>query len=237
VKERREGRVGTVSGLALLAGGTALAAAFGGDHQSVSATILLGTLTVGLGHSLIEEMRRQARRASARWSRKDTANAVLLGVWAEAALLLSILGFDTAPTRGLGLALAVAYAACCGYFVTERRRTLSALTPTPAGPAPQTPAPQTPASSQTPADSEESEHLPTIAEGNAFSPPDEASASRDIDGTVVRRRHPGSAGHAPTAGHGPITRSHAAGHLSTMPAHSHPAAFRGPVGVRSEARR
>ncbi|MGK5679935.1 hypothetical protein [Actinoplanes sp. URMC 104] len=114
--------MGTVSGLALLAGGTAMAASVGGDHRSVSATLLLGTLTLALGHSLLDEIKRQARRASMGWTRGDTINAVLLGVWAEAALLLSILVLDSLPTRAVGLALAVAYTACCAYFVTERRR-------------------------------------------------------------------------------------------------------------------
>ncbi|MBL7260805.1 hypothetical protein [Paractinoplanes lichenicola] len=130
MKERREGRVGTVSGLALLAGGTALAASVGGDHQSLSATLLLGTLTLGLGHSLLDEIKRQARRASNGWSRSDTTNAVLLGVWAEFALIASILVLNTSATRAVGLVLAVSYAAACGYFVTERRRSIAAASPT-----------------------------------------------------------------------------------------------------------
>ncbi|MCY1143934.1 hypothetical protein OWR29_38555 [Actinoplanes sp. Pm04-4] len=120
--------MGTVSGLALLAGGTALAATVGGDHQSLSATLLLGGLTLGLGHSLIEEIKRQARRESAGWTRKDTTNAVLLGLWSELALIMSILLLDTVPTRAVGLALAVAYAGACGYFVTERRRAAAVMT-------------------------------------------------------------------------------------------------------------
>jgi hypothetical protein len=127
--------VGTVSGLALLAGGTALAATVGGDHQSLSATLLLGGLTLGLGHSLIEEIKRQARRESTGWTRKDTTNAVLLGLWSELALIMSILLLNTVPTRAVGLALAVAYAGACGYFVTERRRATAAVAtqPTTAG--------------------------------------------------------------------------------------------------------
>ncbi len=128
MEERRKARVGTVSGLALLAGGTAMAASVGGEVHSAFATLLLGALTLGLGHSLVDEIKRQARRGTQRWSREDTTNAVLLGIWAEAALVMSILVLDTLPTRAVGLALAVAYAASCGYFVTERRREIAAHT-------------------------------------------------------------------------------------------------------------
>jgi len=106
-----------------------MAASVGGDHQSLSATLLLGVLALVLGHSLIEEIKRQARRASPGWTRKDTTNAVLLGVWTEMALVVSILLLDTVPTRAVGLALAASYAAACGYFVTERRRAIAASTP------------------------------------------------------------------------------------------------------------
>ncbi|MEV4350850.1 hypothetical protein AB0J83_40865 [Actinoplanes sp. NPDC049596] len=113
--------MGTVSGLALLAGGTAMVAASGGGTHSVFATFLLAVLTAGLGHSLAVEIKRQARRGRpARWSRSDTVNAVLLGLWAELALDMSIL--QTGSERLVGLGLAVAYAAACVYFVTERRR-------------------------------------------------------------------------------------------------------------------
>ncbi|WP_250031911.1 hypothetical protein [Paractinoplanes maris] len=172
MRERREGRVGTVSGLALLAGGTALAACVGGDHQSLSATLLLGTLTIGLGHSLIEEIKRQARRTSNGWTREDTTNAVLLGVWAELALLMTILVVGTTPTRAVGLALAVAYGAACGYFVTERRRTIAAATPV---------QDEVVAVAVT-------ERAPTTVEMDV------------IDAGFPQRRHPGHSGHAPTAG-------------------------------------
>jgi hypothetical protein len=102
-----------------------MAASVGGDHQSLSASLLLGVLALVLGHSLIEEIKRQARRAAAGWTRKDTTNAVLLGLWTELALVVSILLLDTVPTRAVGLALAASYAAACGYFVTERRRAIA----------------------------------------------------------------------------------------------------------------
>jgi hypothetical protein len=104
-----------------------MAASVGGEHHSLSATLLLGVLALVLGHSLIEEIKRQARRASAGWTRKDTTNAVLLGLWTELALAVSILLLDTVPTRAVGLALAASYAAACGYFVTERRRAIATV--------------------------------------------------------------------------------------------------------------
>jgi hypothetical protein len=123
VEERRIARVGTVSGLALLAGGTAVAAASGGGEQSVFATVLLGLLTAGLGHALSVEIKRQAhRRHPPRWSRTDTVNTVLLGAWAELSLMMAIL--DLGPGRIVCLALALAYAAACGHFVIERRRAI-----------------------------------------------------------------------------------------------------------------
>ncbi|WP_205650557.1 hypothetical protein [Actinoplanes solisilvae] len=260
-----------------------MSAAVGGDHQSLSATLLLGTLTLGLGHSLIEEMKRQARRAQSRWTREDTTNAVLLGVWAEVALLTSILVFDTWPTRGLGLVLAVAYIACCAFFVTERRRTLAAQTPPPhepaaaercatetariatgsntrdttetpgtqnAAPTPSTQNTTAPPSTQNttaPPSGQDTAARPSTqnatARPNAQDPTARPSADDTAaDGAVLRRRHQG---HAPTAGHGPMTRSHAAGHNSTLPAHSHPASLPSPAtfttgraaAIRSEAPR
>jgi hypothetical protein len=50
-EERRGGHIGTISGLALLVGCTAPAAVAGG-HHSIFATLLLGLLATGLGHSL-----------------------------------------------------------------------------------------------------------------------------------------------------------------------------------------
>jgi hypothetical protein len=126
VEERRNARIGTVSGLALLAGGTAVAAVAGGAH-SVFATILLGLLAIGMGHSLLVEIRRQAhRRTPGGWGRADTINAVLLGCWAEAALILTILDAGTVPVRAVGGLLAAGYGGSCVYFVTERRRALAA---------------------------------------------------------------------------------------------------------------
>ena len=125
MEERRSARIGTVSGLALLAGGTAVAAVAGGAH-SVFATILLGLLAVGMGHSLLVEIRRQARRRTpGGWCRADTVNLALLACWAEAALVLTIEGGPVA-LRLVGALLAGGYAASCGYFVTERRRSIAA---------------------------------------------------------------------------------------------------------------
>ncbi|GAA2651314.1 hypothetical protein Adu01nite_66530 [Paractinoplanes durhamensis] len=126
MEERRSARIGTVSGLALLAGGTAVAAVAGGAH-SVFATVLLGLLAIGMGHSLLVEIRRQARRMTRQWARTDTINAILLGCWAEAALILTILEAGPVPVRAVGGVLAAAYAGSCVYFVTERRRAIAAL--------------------------------------------------------------------------------------------------------------
>jgi hypothetical protein len=120
--------VGTVSGLALLAGGTAVAAVAGGAH-SVFATILLTMLALGMGHALLDEIRRQARRRSAPvWARRDTLNAVLLGAWASGALIVSVLA-AAAPVavRTVGLTLSLAYALSCAHFVLERRRTIAVV--------------------------------------------------------------------------------------------------------------
>jgi len=128
VGERRSARVGTVSGLALLAGGTAIAAVAGGAH-SIFATILLGMLTVGMGHALLEEIRRQARRSMAGWAARDTINAVLLAAWAAGALITTVLAVTPASVRVVGLGLSLGYALSCAYFVLERRRTLTATPP------------------------------------------------------------------------------------------------------------
>jgi hypothetical protein len=128
VEERRTARVGTVSGLALLAGGTAVAAVAGGAH-SIFATLLLGLLALGLSHSLLVEIQRQARRRSPGWARHDTLNAVLLAVWAEVALISTIEVTGPSLVRAVGLILALGYAAGCGYFVTQRRRAISAVSP------------------------------------------------------------------------------------------------------------
>jgi hypothetical protein len=125
VEERRAARIGTVSGLALLGGGTAVAAV-AGSARSVFATVLLGLLAVGMGHALLDEIRRQARRRSAAgWAAHDTANMVLLAGWAGAALIITILAVAPATVRAVGLALSLGYAASCAYFVFERRRAIT----------------------------------------------------------------------------------------------------------------
>jgi hypothetical protein len=131
VEERRSARIGTVSGLALLAGGTAVAAVAGGGH-SIFATILLGLLALGMGHALLDEIRRQTERRIPRWVRQDWVNAILLGCWAEAALLATILVTDPAPVRGVLAALTAGYAGACLYFVTLRRRAIASIPQSPA---------------------------------------------------------------------------------------------------------
>jgi hypothetical protein len=124
VEERRTARTGTVSGLALLTGGTAVAALAGG-HHSIFATILLGLLTLGMGHALLDEIRRQARRGpAAGWAVQDTLNTALLAGWALTALIASALTATPANVRAVCAALAIGYAVTCGYFVAERRRTI-----------------------------------------------------------------------------------------------------------------
>lgn len=124
VEERRAARVGTVSGLALLVGGTAAAAVTGGTH-SVFATIMLGLLTAGMGHALLDEIRRQARRGSAHgWARHDTVNTLLLASWSVGALVAAGLLVAPVAVRAVGLTLSLGYAVSCAYFVIERRRTI-----------------------------------------------------------------------------------------------------------------
>ncbi len=149
VEERRSARVGTVSGLALLAGGTTIAAVANASSSPFAAG-LLGLLTVGLGHSLTVEIRRQAHRGAAGgWGLADTINAVLLGGWAEVALSATIMMHGSTEVWVVGLALSLAYAAACGYFVTQRRRAIaaqsrSAATASPAGSPAGSPAPVEP---------------------------------------------------------------------------------------------
>ena len=117
-----------MSGLALLAGGTGIAAVAGGAH-SIFATILLGMLAVGMGHALLDEIRRQARRRSATgWARHDTANTVLLASWAAGALTATVLAVAPTSVRAVGLTLSLGYALSCAYFVFERRRTITTST-------------------------------------------------------------------------------------------------------------
>jgi hypothetical protein len=122
VEERRAARIGTVSGLALLLGGTAIAAAAGGA-RSVFATILLGLLALGMAHALLDEIRRQAgRRSAGGWAAHDTANTALLAIWSVGALSAAVLAVGA-----VGLILSLGYAVSCAYFVRERRRTISDL--------------------------------------------------------------------------------------------------------------
>ncbi|MFC7528978.1 hypothetical protein [Actinoplanes sp. GCM10030250] len=139
MEDRRRARIGTVSGLALLTGATALVAV-GGGHHSVFATLLLGLLAAVMAHALVIEIQRQARRRSqVVWVRHDTVNTVLLSSWSLGATAL--VPFASRPVQLLGLLLAVGYAAACAYFVVERRRAVS---------APVLPAPSPPAESPTP---------------------------------------------------------------------------------------
>ncbi|MEV4705663.1 hypothetical protein [Actinoplanes sp. NPDC049316] len=124
MEERRSARVGTVSGLALLTGGTAIAAVAGGAH-SVFATVLLGFLALGMGHALLTEIHRQARRRTARWTVQDTANATLLAVWSVAALGVALAAVAPPRVRAVGLLLTFGYALSSAYFVTQRRRSIS----------------------------------------------------------------------------------------------------------------
>ena len=129
MEERRRGRIGTVNALALLAGGTAVTAAAEGA-RSVFATLLLGMLTVGMAHALLDEIRRQARRRSVPgWAVHDTVNTALLATWVAGALGTAALPLLPAAVRVTGLALAAGYALSCAYFVIERRRTITAMVP------------------------------------------------------------------------------------------------------------
>lgn len=138
MEERRGARIGTVSGLALLTGSTAVAAAAGGAH-SIFATILLGMLAIGMGHALLDEIRRQARRRSRTgWVGRDTANAVLLATWSAGALITTVLAVHPAAVQAVGLVLSLGYALCCGYFVMERRRAVAASAPVTSAPGSRT---------------------------------------------------------------------------------------------------
>jgi hypothetical protein len=144
VKERRKARVGTISGLALLAGATAVAAIGGGRHSAFT-TGALGLLAVALGHSLLDEIRRQARRESAGgWAAQDTINTVLLSGWAVAALVLTVAVDVPVRVRAVAATLFLGYALTCVVFVRLRRHTVASL-PTP-------PTPVASAASPTPAD-------------------------------------------------------------------------------------
>jgi hypothetical protein len=135
VEERRTARIGTVSGLALLAGATALVAATRGTH-SVLAGGLLWLLALGMAHALLDEINRQARRRSAGgWTRPDTVNAVLLACWSAAALTAAALIPAPATARVVSLVLAAGYALSCAYFVVARRRTVNGSAPSTGSPS------------------------------------------------------------------------------------------------------
>jgi hypothetical protein len=138
MRERRGARIGTVSGLALLVGGTAVAAVAGGTH-SIFATVLLGLLALGMGHALLEEIRRQARRESPDgWAGRDTINAMLLAIWAVGALIATVLAVHPMTVRAVGLTLSLGYAVSCAHFVMERRHAIARLVITdPDGPLPE----------------------------------------------------------------------------------------------------
>ncbi len=135
MEERRAGRIGTVSGLALLTGSTAVATVTGGAH-SFFATGMLGLLALGMAHALLDEIRRQARRQSARgWSRHDTVNTVLLGIWSAGTLAAALPPGTPGAIRAVGLTLALGYALSCVYFVVERRRAITGGPRAPAEPS------------------------------------------------------------------------------------------------------
>ena len=113
--------MGTVGGLALLAGGTAIGSVSG--THSLLTTAALGLLAVGMGHALLDETRRQAHRGAAGgWARQDTVNAALLGVWSAGALVVTVLPVTPPLVRAVAGALSMGYAVICGYLVRQRRR-------------------------------------------------------------------------------------------------------------------
>lgn len=127
MKERRKARVGTVSGLALLAGATAVAAVAGVGH-TVFSTGALGMLAVALGHSLLDEVSRQARRESADgWAMQDTINTAMLSGWATVALILTVTAALPVRVRAVAAALFLGYALTCLFFVGLRRRTVASV--------------------------------------------------------------------------------------------------------------
>lgn len=125
MRERRSARVGTVSGLALLTGGTAVAAVAHGE-SSIFASLMLGLLAAGLGHALATEIQRQARRGTPTWAAQDTINTILLAAWTAGALTTALLPITPGQVRAVGLLLTFAYALSTAHFVLERRRTLTA---------------------------------------------------------------------------------------------------------------
>lgn len=138
MRERRQARVGTVGGLALLTGGTAVAAVVDTAHSPLTAAALAG-LAVTLAHSLLVEIRRQAHRETlGGWAVQDTVNTALLGSWAVAAMVLTFVATAPLRVRLVGGALAIGYACTCGYFGWLRRRAIRSVadSPPPANPPP-----------------------------------------------------------------------------------------------------
>ncbi|MFI1992476.1 hypothetical protein [Actinoplanes sp. NPDC020271] len=123
--ERRAPRIGSVSGLALMTGATAMAAV-GGGHHSVFATILLALLALGMAHAFTVEIQRQAHRRTGRWGRNDLINTVLLASWAVTSLTIALLPYPPVSVRVLGLLLTFSYAAAAAYFVAERHHAITA---------------------------------------------------------------------------------------------------------------
>lgn len=83
-------------------------------------------LAVGMGHALLTELRRQARRRNTDgWVAQDTVNTALLATWAGGALTATLLAVAPTTVRAVGLLLALGYAVSCAYFVAERWRTVS----------------------------------------------------------------------------------------------------------------
>ncbi|GAA2680524.1 hypothetical protein [Actinoplanes palleronii] len=130
IPERRKARTGTVSGLALMTGATAMAAV-GGGHHSVFATILLALLALGMAHAFTVEIQRQAHRRTGRWDRHDVINIALLAGWAFVALAIAALPYPSFSVRVLSLLLTFSYTAACAYFVAERRRAIAGAVPAP----------------------------------------------------------------------------------------------------------
>ncbi|MEU4156228.1 hypothetical protein [Actinoplanes sp. NPDC026670] len=123
--------MGTVSGLALMAGATAMVAVSGG-HHSIFAVLLLGLLALVMSHALVVEIQRQARRRSQIvWYRTDTVNTILLGCWALIAVATTTTPLLALPIRIVSALLAAGYTAACIYFVVERRRAVTSPAPRP----------------------------------------------------------------------------------------------------------
>jgi hypothetical protein len=88
--------------------------------------MLLGLLALGMGHALLTEIQRQARRRGpGGWAAQDTVNTALLACWAVGALSVTVLAVTPLMVRAVGVLLTLGYAVSCAYFVRERRRTIT----------------------------------------------------------------------------------------------------------------